>query len=115
LPEMSLRRRGSISSITSLGSTVVFSMHSLGEASKQYHESAEEQTEHSSQSCPHSNGVECMTSASILVDVILNDAEERKVACHDDNGDEPGNGSDHCCEDGTAETSAECEEEGNEC
>jgi len=56
-----------------------------------------------------------MTSASILVDVVLDDTEESEVACHDDKGDEPGNGRDHSCEDGTAETSAECEEEGNEC
>jgi len=114
LPEVSACL-GSIPSIASLRSTVVFSMHSLGQTSEQHNDGTEEQTDHSSQDCPHSDGVERMTSASILVDVVLDDAEECEVACHGDNGDEPCDGSDHGGEDGTADSSAECEEEGNEC
>lgn len=35
-----------------------------------------------------------VASASILVDVVLEYAKEHKVACHDDKGDDPGDGSD---------------------
>ena len=116
LPEVSASARlGSISSISSLGSPVVFSMHSLRETSKQHHESTKEQTQHSSQRSPHSHGIECMTSTSIRIDMILNDAEQRKVASHNDKGNQPSNGSNHSSENGTAETSAESEEKGNEC
>jgi len=56
-----------------------------------------------------------VTSASILVDVVLDDAEESEVACHNHNGDEPGNGRDHRSHDCTAEACAESKEEGDEC
>jgi len=56
-----------------------------------------------------------VASTSILVDVVLNDAEKCEVACHDHNGDEPGDGRDHGCHNGTAEACAESKEEGDEC
>jgi len=56
-----------------------------------------------------------MRSRSVAVDVILDDAEGDEISGHDDNGYNPGNGSDCGCEDSAAETGADGEEEGDEC
>lgn len=56
-----------------------------------------------------------MGARAIAVDLVLDDAEEGKVDGHDDESDDPGDCSDEGGEQAAADTSAEREEEGDEC
>jgi len=56
-----------------------------------------------------------MASTAILIDVVLDDAEEGKIACHGHESDEPGDCRHHGSEDCAAEACTECHEKGDEC
>ena len=55
-----------------------------------------------------------MAAGPVTVDVVLDDAEEREIACHDDEGDEPRHSCDHGREQGAKDTGAKREEERDE-
>lgn len=115
LPKVSLSL-SRIPRIPSLRSAILsLTMVSLRKTCKQHHERTKEQANHSRKRSPHSDRVIGVTSTPILVNVILDDAKQRKITCHDHESDEPCNSRDHGGEDGAAETSAEREEEGDEC
>jgi len=93
----------------------VASVHPGGETRKKHNEGREEERNHGRQDSPHSDGVIGVASASVPVDVILDDAEEHEVGGHYHERDDPGYGCHERGQQGAAETSAKREEESNKC
>lgn len=89
-------------------------MPSRGETGEQDDKRCEEKKDHGSQDCPHANGIVCMTSTAIFVDMVLDDSKEHEIGDHNYECDDPGDSSNHGGEESTADTGTESEEEGNE-
>lgn len=89
LPEMSLRRprRPNISSLgLARPGTLMLSMHPARKAREQHNKRREKEANHSRKHRPHSRGIVGMTVAPILIDMVLDNAEQREVASHNDDG-----------------------------
>ena len=115
LPEASPAGRPGTIVSSLLARVAILSVHSRREASEQHDEGREEQDNHGRKNRPHAGTEHGVASASIAVDVALDDAEKNEIRYHDHEGNEPGHSSDHCCEDSAADSRAEREEERDEC
>lgn len=106
-----------VASIRSLGVVCVartLLVQASGEAGEENNEGGKEQTDHCSKNGPHANRVMGLASATVLVDLVLDDAEEGEIDSHDDHGHNPGNRRDHGGQQSAKDTGAESEEEGDE-
>jgi len=125
LPRPSIRRPRSIPlraildrpltlAITAPATTLPLLLPPRTTASEQNNEHAQEQANHSRQASPHADAVVRHTPAPVTIDVVLDDAEERKVNGHDDEGDDPREGRDDGAEEGADHAGTAGEEEGDE-
>lgn len=118
LPEVTLvggGRSGSVTGIHDLA-VLVLLVHSAGAAGEEHEKSGNQEQDHGSKLSPHTNTKLGTASAgvSVGVDMVLDDAEEGEVASKNNDGDNPSEERSGSSKDGTDETCAESEEEGNE-
>jgi hypothetical protein len=85
-----------------------------GAAREEDDEEAEEQRDDGGEGGPHGDGVEGVAATVVLVDVVLDDAKQRKVRGHDHERDDERRRRDEGREQGAAEPRAEGEQEGDE-
>jgi len=118
LPESSSRRGGSVR-VTRVGNLAVvhgrLSVSPGAAALEQDDEGREEEQDHGGEDGPHAYREVGVAACTIIVDVVLDDAEGDKVGDHDDEGDDPGQSGDNGSEQRAEDARAEGEEEGDEC